>query len=295
MNEFAEVWQRITDLQGQTFHQKTGRSFTYTVTYGSVVPSTANRQLARSQFARAYERGPLRGPGQLQDLQGPSYLYAILTDPRVASTGATAPDRSQNAVTKAPVYVTSTDRFEVVHARSQSNSTPAGGTLPPLRLGHRLSSGGLLSLDFRSLDLRIGRTDLQLPGGTGCEWTAVGDVPDAPGLYAFTLQRPSEDDLRVVYVGMTEHLWMVTKGHLPRGGGARGGQRYGRPTHAGVTRQRINIEVRRAHQDGWIVRQWVRPLPFLAGTREEGRTALRAEEEALISRWQLRRNGWNRG
>jgi hypothetical protein len=24
MNEFAEVWQRIIDLQGQTFHQKTG-------------------------------------------------------------------------------------------------------------------------------------------------------------------------------------------------------------------------------------------------------------------------------
>jgi hypothetical protein len=30
--------------------------------------------------------GPLAdGPGQLQDLQGPSYLYAILTDARVRS------------------------------------------------------------------------------------------------------------------------------------------------------------------------------------------------------------------
>jgi hypothetical protein len=155
-------------------------------------------------------------------------------------------------------------------------------------------SGELSSLGFRSLDLRIGRTDLKLPGGTGCEWTTVGDVPDEPGLYAFTLQRPSENDLRVVYVGMTEHLWMVTNGHLPRGGGARGGQRYGRPTHAGVTRQRVNVEVLRAHQDGWI-RQWVRPLPALFGTKDQVRIALRVEEEALISRWQLRRNGWNRG
>jgi hypothetical protein len=123
----------------------------------------------------------------------------------------------------------------------------------------------------------------------------IGDVPEAPGLYAFTLQRHGEDDLRVVYVGMTEHLWMVTKGHLPRGGGARGGQRYGRPTHAGATRQRINIEVRRAHQDGWIVHQWVRPFRSLTAAREQVRTVLGSEEESLISRWELRRCGWNRG
>ena len=52
MSEFTDVWQRITNLQGQTFLQKTGRPFTYTVAHGSVLLSTANRQLARSQFAR---------------------------------------------------------------------------------------------------------------------------------------------------------------------------------------------------------------------------------------------------
>jgi hypothetical protein len=82
------------------------------------------------------------------------------------------------------------------------------------RTGRRHRGRLLASLGFRSLELRLGRTDLQLPGGTGCEWTVHGDVPDAPGLYAFTLQRRSEDGLRVVYVGMTEHLWM-TKGICP--------------------------------------------------------------------------------
>jgi hypothetical protein len=89
MTDFAEVWQRIVDLQGQTFHQVRGRSFTYSVVGGSVLPSTVNRLLGKSQFAQAYERIPLHGPGQLQDLQGPSYLFAILTDSRVLAKSTT--------------------------------------------------------------------------------------------------------------------------------------------------------------------------------------------------------------
>ena len=55
-----------------------------TVKGNAIAPSTTNRTLAHTQFEKAYERSPLSGPGQLQDLQGPSYLFAILTDPRVA-------------------------------------------------------------------------------------------------------------------------------------------------------------------------------------------------------------------
>jgi hypothetical protein len=97
-----------------------------------------------------------------------------------------------------------------------------------------------------------------------------------------------EDDahIRVTYVGLTEHLWMVTKGRLPGSGGARGGQRYGRPRHAGVTRQRVNILIAGQLRSGRVVRHWVRTLPV---------AALRAEEERLINSWNLRRVGWNRG
>lgn len=72
-------------LEGEEFEQEKGRPFRYGISGNSVVPSTTNRLLPRSHFARAFDRAPLRGPGQLQDLQGPSYLFAILTDTRVTS------------------------------------------------------------------------------------------------------------------------------------------------------------------------------------------------------------------
>jgi hypothetical protein len=83
MAGFDEVWHRIVALRGETFRQRRGKPFTYAVSGNSLKPSTTNRQLPRSHFARAFERAPLDGPGQLQDLQGPSYLFAILTDPRI--------------------------------------------------------------------------------------------------------------------------------------------------------------------------------------------------------------------
>jgi uncharacterized protein (DUF2235 family) len=55
-----------------------------------------NRLLPRSQVEKAYARLPVSRPGDVQDLQGPSYLYAILTDPRVPATSifaVTAPSR----------------------------------------------------------------------------------------------------------------------------------------------------------------------------------------------------------
>jgi hypothetical protein len=189
----------------------------------------------------------------------------------VTGTRSSGPT-SHNGISESPAQIGSRNRVNAgddalpgspILVDKQLVSNRENRALPALRLGRRLPPAELSSLGFRSLDMTIGRIDLELTGGMGCEWTTVGDVPDAPGLYASTLHRASEDDLRVVYVGMTENLWMVTKGRLPRGGGARGGQRYGRPTHAGETRQRVNVEVLRAHLDGWTVRHWVRPLPSL--------------------------------
>jgi hypothetical protein len=81
--DFDPVWTRIVELTGEIFTQKTGRPFTYAIAGTTLIPSTTNRALPRSHFARAYERMPLRGPGEIQDLQGPSYIFAILTDPRI--------------------------------------------------------------------------------------------------------------------------------------------------------------------------------------------------------------------
>ena len=81
---FETIWQRIEAFAGQEFRQKRGGEFTYVIESGCVSPNRTNRMLPRSQFEQAWERMPPDGPGALQDLQGPSYLWAILIDPRIS-------------------------------------------------------------------------------------------------------------------------------------------------------------------------------------------------------------------
>lgn len=92
MPDFDTVWRSIVGLQGQTFRLKKGQPFRYVISGNSVVPTTTNRRLGRSQFVRAFERMPVRRPAELNGLPGSSYLFAILTDPRIsAADGAFAP------------------------------------------------------------------------------------------------------------------------------------------------------------------------------------------------------------
>lgn len=128
-----------------------------------------------------------------------------------------------------------------------------------------------------------------------CEWDTDGTVPDSGGLYAFILHPGGDllgNDLRAVYVGLTGHLWMVTKGTRP-GGGPRGPQRYGRHKHAAPTRLRVNGLIADAKSQGFGVSHWVRPAPIPSGV--DARVHLRPDEEELIVRWGLRREGWNVG
>jgi hypothetical protein len=150
--------------------------------------------------------------------------------------------------------------------------------------GHPITDDELCCLGFSAHDMVIRATGIVLPDGVGCEWTTLGDIADSPGLYAFTVDDGAIQ--HVTYVGLTTHLWMVTKGCLPRSGGARPGQRYGRPKYSGITRQRVNVLIAAQLDAGRRVRHWLRPLD--AGH-------LRREEEALIQRWRLRELGWNRG
>ena len=84
MPTFEIIWSRIQAHQGEVFHQVRGGEFTYAVSGNVVHPDRTLRNLHRSQFEEASERFPVGGPGDLQDLQGPSYLYAILTDERIS-------------------------------------------------------------------------------------------------------------------------------------------------------------------------------------------------------------------
>jgi hypothetical protein len=158
--------------------------------------------------------------------------------------------------------------------------------------GHLFTEAQLRAEGFTTLNLEVRRFGIELPAGSGCEWTTTGHVPTGPDLYAFTVEDKVE--FRVAYVGLTEELWMVTKGRLPTGG-ARGGQRYGRPRYAGVTRQRVNTLIAAQLQAGRVVRHWLRPLVDDLPDRSGLRHRLLHAEQALILRWDLRRVGWNRG
>lgn len=81
---FSAIWDRICAHQNEPFSQKRGGEFSYGVSGNTVIPDRTNRSLPKSDFEKAYARMPVSGPGKLQDLQGPSYLFAILTDPRIS-------------------------------------------------------------------------------------------------------------------------------------------------------------------------------------------------------------------
>ena len=80
---FAEVWRRITFLEGQVFRQIRGGEFSFECRANGLDLSRTNQVLARSTVEEAYGRAPFRSTTVLQDLRAPSYLYAILMDDRV--------------------------------------------------------------------------------------------------------------------------------------------------------------------------------------------------------------------
>lgn len=84
--DIEAVWARIKAREGEEFRLVRGARFVYVVARGSVVPDRTAYPIARSEFAKALELVPLRGPGEVRDLvRGPSYVYAILADPRISA------------------------------------------------------------------------------------------------------------------------------------------------------------------------------------------------------------------
>ncbi|HGY08871.1 MAG TPA: hypothetical protein ENK37_02295 [Oceanithermus profundus] len=82
--DIETVWARITAHQGEVFQLAKGAGFTYEVVGNAVVPSTAKVKIQKSQFAKALEHVPFKKVTDVPDsVFGPSYVYAILMDPRI--------------------------------------------------------------------------------------------------------------------------------------------------------------------------------------------------------------------
>jgi hypothetical protein len=78
-----KIWQRITDNQGQSFRQKRGKEFKYKVQGATVYLSTTNHSFSKGHMEKALKYVPLVGPGQINNLHAPSYIYGILMDDRI--------------------------------------------------------------------------------------------------------------------------------------------------------------------------------------------------------------------
>lgn len=82
--EFDSIWMRILGHSGKTFKTTRGHTFSYAAHDAYIVPSIDSQpQIYRSQFERAWQRGPTNGPGAIPDVLGPSYVWAILHDDRI--------------------------------------------------------------------------------------------------------------------------------------------------------------------------------------------------------------------
>jgi hypothetical protein len=84
---FTQIWQSVVAHTGENFSTIKGRLFRYLLA-GQTVRIERNgrlveQALARSEFRKAWERWPVSGPGELQDLRGPAYIFAILSDARI--------------------------------------------------------------------------------------------------------------------------------------------------------------------------------------------------------------------
>jgi hypothetical protein len=81
---FEPIWRRIVNATGEEFRTATGLSFTFELKGQVVRPSRTKYNLARSDFEKAWTILPTATRSQLNRIvRGPSYVVAILKDPRV--------------------------------------------------------------------------------------------------------------------------------------------------------------------------------------------------------------------
>jgi len=48
-----------------------------------LTPTTTNQNIPKRHFEDALQRVPLEGPGQINHLRGPSFIYGVLMDDRI--------------------------------------------------------------------------------------------------------------------------------------------------------------------------------------------------------------------
>jgi hypothetical protein len=92
-SDLQGVWESVVKCQGAEFKTKRGYPFTYRVEGDSGIwfergGKEINQRLWRRELEKALSRLPLHGPADLKDFRDSSYLYGLLTDPRIVGRTA---------------------------------------------------------------------------------------------------------------------------------------------------------------------------------------------------------------
>ncbi|MCT4662637.1 MAG: hypothetical protein N4A40_12320 [Tissierellales bacterium] len=77
------IWNRIVENEGNEFKQIRGKVFKYKIKGNSIELTTTNRAIHKNVVEEAMKFVPLENTVPLQNLQAPSYLFAILMDSRI--------------------------------------------------------------------------------------------------------------------------------------------------------------------------------------------------------------------
>lgn len=78
-----EIWKRIQLCEGQDFTKIRGGIFTYIVNQNHIKLNNTRQNISRVDFERALALVPLQNTAVINDLRGPSHIYAILMDNRI--------------------------------------------------------------------------------------------------------------------------------------------------------------------------------------------------------------------
>ncbi|MGG1679520.1 hypothetical protein ACIFOT_27925 [Neobacillus sp. NRS-1170] len=78
-----EIWERIRSCEGETFKQIKGGEFYYTIKSNQLHLSRTNRIISKGIIEQALVHVPFENTVPLQNLQAPSYIFAILMDKRI--------------------------------------------------------------------------------------------------------------------------------------------------------------------------------------------------------------------
>ncbi|WP_409184915.1 hypothetical protein F9C11_11900 [Amycolatopsis sp. VS8301801F10] len=87
ISKIERAWTRIEKHAGEVFTTLRGKEFTYSVggrpSPWHVTLDQLRRNISRGDLSRALAVWPVDGPSKLPAVAQPSYVYAILSDPRI--------------------------------------------------------------------------------------------------------------------------------------------------------------------------------------------------------------------